>query len=277
MPNSEQIISGQREPIAAFLPAVALRIFASAESGASAMATGTATFAPGKGLGYHTHPCSEAVTVLQGEALFCLEGRIYRLGPLDCIHVPAGIAHNPKNGSETEPLVVLSAFASPEPGRTEIADHFIRQDRTSSDPGPEDPEHISRFNKMEKYELAPGTQFSDLFAGRYGSVGICGGYGRFQPGTSLPCHIHDYDESITIVEGSAICEVAGQRYRLSGCDTAFIPQGKPHRFLNESQSPMAMIWVYAGSEPTRAIVDVNYCLGSLPWQNLKSNMAKKND
>ena len=66
---------------------------------------------------------------------------------------------------------------------------------------PKDPEHISRFRTAEKYELAEGTQFFDLFAGRFGSVGICGGYGKFQPGTSLPCHIHDYDESITIVEG----------------------------------------------------------------------------
>jgi quercetin dioxygenase-like cupin family protein len=150
-----------------------------------------------------------------------------------------------------------------------IKDHFVRQDRTSDDPGSTNPEHISRFGKTENYELAGGTQFFDLFAGRYGSVGICGGYGKFQPGTSLPCHVHAYDESITIVEGTAICEVAGQRYVLSGCDTAFIPQGKPHRFLNESQNPMAMIWVYAGSEPSRSIVDVNYCLGSLPWQNLK--------
>jgi len=275
MTTLEQIISGQREPIPAFLPDVALRIFASAESGATAMTTGTGTFAPGKNLSCHTHPCSEAITVLQGEALVSVEGRTYRLRPLDCIHVPAGIAHEPANASSKEPLILFSAFASSSPARDPVANRFAWHDRTEADPAPGDPEHISRFDKMEKYELAEGTQFSDLFAGRYGSVGICGGYGRFQPGTSLPCHIHDYDESITIVEGSAICEVAGQRYQLSGCDTAFIPQGKPHRFLNESQAPMAMIWVYAGSEPSRSIVDVRYCLGSLPWQNLKSTLAIK--
>ncbi len=265
---SERIISGRREPIPAFLPDVALRPFASAECGATAMTTGTVTFAPGKSLAYHTHPCSEAITVLQGEALFSVEGRTYRLRPLDCIHVPAGIAHNPANASNAEPLLALSAFASPEPPRDLVADRFRKQDRTAVDPSSEDPEHISRFHEAEKYELADGTQFFDLFAGRYGSVGICGGYGKFQPGTSLPCHIHAYDESITIVEGLAVCEVAGQRYQLSGCDTAFIPQGKPHRFLNESQSSMAMIWVYAGSEPSRSILDVKYCLGSLPWQDL---------
>jgi len=60
---------------------------------------------------------------------------------------------------------------------------------------------------------------------RFGSVGICGGYGEFNPGSSLPCHLHKYDESITIIKGEAICEVAGKRYLLSDCDTGFVPEG----------------------------------------------------
>src|SRR5882757_1444169 len=111
MTISEKIISGRGEPIPAFLPEVELRIFASAECGATAMTTGTATFAPGASLEYHTHPCSEAVTVLQGEGLFSIEGRAYRLRPLDCIHVPAGVAHSVTNRSNAESLAALSAFA----------------------------------------------------------------------------------------------------------------------------------------------------------------------
>jgi len=269
MTITERIISGQSDPVPAFLPGVSFRIFASADCGAKAMSTGMTTFAPRERLAYHSHPCSEAITVLQGEALISVEGRTYRLRPLDCIHVPAGVAHGPTNASQVDPLVVLSAFGSPNPGTDLIADRFMKQDRATGDPRQGDPEHVARFAKSEKYELAEGTQFFDLFTGRYGSVGICGGYGRFQPGTSLPCHIHDYDESITIVEGQATCEVQGHRYQLSGCDTAFVPQGRPHRFLNESQSPMAMIWVYAGSEPSRNIVDVEFCLGSRGWQQFK--------
>lgn len=232
------------------------------------MTTGTATFAPGERLIYHTHPFSEAVTVLEGEARFSVEGRTYRLHPLDCIHIPAGLAHEAINASTTAPLVVLSAFASSNPTRDLVRNQFVEKDRMERDPEVSDPEHISRFCASSIYELASGTEFRDLFAGRYGSVGICGGYAKFQPATSLPCHTHDYDESITIIEGEAICEVAGRQYRLSGCDTAFVPQGKPHRFLNESTRPMAMIWVYAGSEPSRNIVDVEYCTGSRTWTDL---------
>ncbi len=143
-----------------------------------------------------------------------------------------------------------------------MLDNFRKENRLLGDPELSEPEYVARFDKAEVYELSEGAKFRDLFAGRFGSVGICGGYGKFQPGSSLPCHTHEYDESITIVEGEAVCEVAGRRYRLSGCDTAFVPQGKPHRFLNHSDRPMAMIWVYAGSEPSRSIVDVEYCTGS---------------
>jgi putative monooxygenase len=259
---TEHIISGNSKPLPELLPEVELRVFASAEYGARGISTGTAKLTLGARLPYHRHDFSEAATVLEGEALFAVEGRCYCLRPFDCIHVPCGVEHEVINASKHERLVALWAFASATPSRELTQDQFPPCDRLVEDPQPCDPEHIVRFSKAPRYELAPGTEFYDLFAGRFGAVGICGGYGRFKPGASLPCHIHDYDESITIVEGTAICEVMGRRYRLSDCDTAFVPQGLPHRFLNESSGSMAMIWVYAGSEPMRTIVDVGYCTGS---------------
>jgi oxalate decarboxylase/phosphoglucose isomerase-like protein (cupin superfamily) len=44
-----------------------------------------------------------------------------------------------------------------------------------------------------------------------------------------------------------------------------VPTGLPHRFLNESDEPMAMVWVYAGDEPERTIVDTGYCLGTMSF------------
>jgi len=48
---------------------------------------------------------------------------------------------------------------------------------------------------------------------------------------------------IMIIRGEAVCEVAGKRYRLGDCGTAFVPKGWPHWFLNESKELMAMIGV----------------------------------
>ena len=127
---------------------------------------------------------------------------------------------------------------------------------------PPTPNTSNASTKAEKYELAGGTKFCDLFAGHLGAVGICGGYGEFMPSASLPCHVHDFGESITIVKGTARCEVMGRHYYLSDCDTAFIPRGHPHRFINDSKEMMAMLWVYGGDEPTRELVDQGYCDGT---------------
>jgi quercetin dioxygenase-like cupin family protein len=262
----EKIFSGNASQLMVEgAPGVRLLTFASRERGAIGFSTGLSLFAPGAYLPYHFHRCSEAVTVLEGQARMMIEGRNYCLRPGDCVHLPAEVAHLVSNADSEQDLVAHTAFGSDAPTREPVAQDFPRVDRNSSDPAKTDPETIVRSKNCPLYELSPGAFFHDLFARRFGAVGICGGYGRFLPGSSLPCHIHDYDESITIVKGTAACLVQGRRYELRGYDTAVIPKGTPHRFLNFSQEEMAMLWVYAGDEPDRQIVDGDYCSGTLAW------------
>ncbi len=47
-----------------------------------------------------------------------------------------------------------------------------------------------------------------------------------------------------------------------------MPEGRPHRFLKRSDRPMAMIWVHAGDEPERTLVDPGSCEGVLPLDSL---------
>lgn len=272
----EKIISARdRGPVAEGPAGVALRTFVSEACGATDFSTGTATFQAGAHLPYHIHGFSEAVTVIEGRARMLVEGRSYRLRPKDCVHVPAGIAHRVQNDDSVKPLVAHWAFATAKPTRSLIEQVFPLDDRGSSGASENDPETVIRFNNDAIYEPAKDAFFCDLFAGRFGSMGICGGYGRFLPGASLPCHIHDFDESITIVKGSAVCLVEGKRYELSGCDTAFIPKGIPHRFLNNSEEEMAMIWVYAGNEPDRRVVASGYCSGVLAWPGAQLAMEER--
>jgi quercetin dioxygenase-like cupin family protein len=269
MSRTEFITRGDCPPAAELAPGVELRLLVSGRLGAERLSSGTATFRPGAILPYHSHPCSEAITVLSGEAEIIVEARCYRVGPYDAMHVPAGIAHQVRNFSRETPAVLHSAFASAEPARELVVDRFVVTD--SRDAGPDRPERLTAFKSAPVYELAPQAFFRDLFARRFGSRGICGGYGVFQPGASLPCHFHGFDESITIVTGTAICRVAGREHELSNCDTACVPRGLPHRFINRSAAPMAMIWVYAGDEPDRTIVDQGYCAGTLPIESLRTH------
>ncbi len=261
----EAIISGFCEPSQPSPNGVELRTFVSRQCGARGFSTGTATFKANALLPYHVHDCSEAITILAGSGTVVVDGRGYRLGRLDCMHVPAGVPHLVQNTQGDGTLLAHWSFGSPEPKRTYTDSSQSFEDRGSHSPEPGDPEHLNRFAPAAVYELADGAWFCDLFAKRFGSVGICGGYARFTKGSSLPCHTHAYDESITILSGSANCLVQGARYELSGFYNAFVPQGKPHRFLNSGEGEMEMLWVYAGDEPDRAVVDNQYCSGLLAW------------
>ncbi len=261
----ETFVPGDREPDLASPEGIELRTFVSQRCGAKGFSTGTATFRPTAELPYHVHDCSEAITVLAGMALVVVEGRGYRLRRLDCLHVPAGVAHSVRSCETDHPMIAHWSFASPAPSRTFVPALEWFDDRREGCPCLDDPEHLTRFAQSEVYELAPGAWFRDLFAKRLGSIGICGGHGRFTKGSSLPCHTHVYDESITILAGSATCLVQGARYEMTGIHTAFVPQSKPHRFMNSGDTDMEMLWVYAGDEPDRTIVDNQYCLGRLSW------------
>ncbi len=269
--RTEKIISGRAKSLVQIAPGVLLRELASEASGVQGMCTGLAIFSPASALPYHRHDVSEAFTVLSGDALAMVEGRTYRMGPLDCLHVPAGVAHSVINPSPKKKLMIHAAFGSVHPRRDFVKDSFVSVDRNHGLPDENDPEHMVRIGAATRYRLANGTSFCDLFAGRFGSVGICGGYGEFQPGTGLPCHLHDYDESITIIKGAATCQVMGAQYELSGYDTAMVPSGRPHRFLNGSKDVMAMIWVYAGSEPQRTLVNARFCNGDWHWKGKASS------
>jgi len=265
-PIKETIVSARASEAAGATPSgIDLYTFVSEACGATGFSTGIARFKAGACLPYHCHRFSEAVTIVEGQARVLLEGREYLLNPRDCVHVPAGLAHQVENASPNSELVAHWAFATAHPTRELVDQAFSFDYRGLGYPAAQDPETIIRYTADAVYELSTNAFFVDLFARRFGSEGICGGHGRFLPGASLPCHIHDYDESITIVAGTAVCLVQGRRYELSAYDCAFIPKGLPHRFLNLSNEEMAMVWVYAGSEPDRRIVDAGYCSGELAW------------
>lgn len=84
---------------------------------------------------------------------------------------------------------------------------------------------------------------------------MCGGFARYQPGGSLPAHFHDFDESICIVAGKAVCLVEGNSCLLNGCATANVPRATVPYFVKDSSSTMVMIWLYAGPLPERIVVD----------------------
>jgi 2-dehydro-3-deoxyglucarate aldolase/4-hydroxy-2-oxoheptanedioate aldolase len=238
---------------------VVFRALVGSHNRARNLTTGIVRFAPEASLPYHTHPFSESITLLEGQATAEIEGRCYRLRPFDNVTIPRDTAHAVINTSGNRPTIFHIAMASDKPVRTQVSASFSRTVIGDEVSGLQAKERINRHDRTPRYELAPRALFQDYFNRELGCPDMSGGYGVFEPGARLPCHLHDFDESICIVSGTATCVVEGRRYSLADRATALVPRGRCHYFINESKEPMAMIWVYAGPMPERALMNERLC------------------
>jgi quercetin dioxygenase-like cupin family protein len=228
---------------------VTLDCLVGAHNGARGLTTGQVTFAPEARLPYHTHPFSESITLLRGRVLVEVEGRAYELEPLDNVVVPRGVAHAVRNLSSREPAVLHVALASHQPTRTLVEPVFAKTGRPGA-------ERVNRFRTAPRSAAGPNTEFVDCFNEELlPGLEMSGGHALFHPGGRLPAHLHDFDESICIIEGTAVCIVEGRRFSLADGATALVPRGRVHYFINETKETMSMLWVYAGPRPERIVVD----------------------
>jgi len=237
-------------------PGVRLDCLVGAINHARNLTTGIVTFEPNAGLRWHTHPFSESITLLQGHAAVGVEGRSYELELLDNVVIPRGVAHSTRNRSPLDPVVLHIAMATDTPTRTIVDREVAIEPMGASATGHPGAERVNRFRLAPRFSAGPNTEFIDFFnRDLVPDIEMSGGYGLFHPGGRLPAHVHDFDESISIITGEATCIVEGRRYPLSDCATAMVPRGRVHYFRNDSQATMSMLWVYAGPMPERIVVD----------------------
>ncbi len=271
-PDRSEVMNepGKNSPVE-IAPGVWLDCLVGAHNGARNLTTGLVTFEPQGKLAYHTHPVSESITVLSGTAVVAVEGREYSLSLLDTIVIASGLAHAAWNASATERGVVHVALALAPPTRELVSTSFERRAMPNDSVNVPGQERVTRFATATRFEAGPGTSFIDHFnKNLLPGIEMSGGYGLFQPGGRLPAHFHDFDESICIIQGTAMCVVEGRRYEMANCSTALQPRGRVHYFINESQAPMAMIWVYAGPVPERVIVEERCAtVEGNPWKESK--------
>jgi 2-keto-3-deoxy-L-rhamnonate aldolase RhmA/quercetin dioxygenase-like cupin family protein len=232
------------------------------------LTTGLVTFAPSARLPYHTHPFSESITVLQGRAVMEVEGRAYELEPLDNVVIPRETPHQARNVSTTENAVLHIAMATHSPTRTLVEPPAVSRVMPAEFAGLPGVERVNRFRTALRGSAGPNTEFIDFFnRDLMPGIEMSGGYGLFYPGGRLPAHVHDFDESICIVSGTATCIVEGEHYPLSNCSTALVPRGRVHYFINKTDATMAMLWVYAGPTPERIVVEETCAtIEGNPWR-----------
>ena len=251
-------------------PGVVFEALVGAHNGAKGLTTGVVRFAPGVKLAYHTHPTTEFIVLLEGSAVVDVEGRRYRLSRLDNVVIPPGVPHGVENLSPERETLLHVTFPTATPSREILEPIYPKRQMPDDSVGPRTPglERVNRIALAERCDAGQGATFIDFFNDTLmPGIEMSGGYGLFQPGGRLPAHIHNFDESICIVAGTATCVVEGRRYSMSGYSTALEPRGRVHYFINETNEPMEMVWVYAGPQPQRFVVDErNATTDGNPWQ-----------
>ncbi len=234
---------------------VTFEILVGTHNNARNLTTGFATFKPRAQIPYHQHPFGESATLISGRMVIEVEGRRYELQPLDNITIPHGVPHTGYNPSPNKPAVLHAILGTDTPSRELIDQAYPQRTMPDSASGCPGMERVTRFSLARRYEAGPHISFIDFFnENLLPGIGMSGGYGLFHPTGRLPAHLHDFDESICIIEGNATCLVEGRRYTLSDYATALQPRGRVHYFANETDQTMAMIWAYASPLPLRMVV-----------------------
>jgi 2-keto-3-deoxy-L-rhamnonate aldolase RhmA/quercetin dioxygenase-like cupin family protein len=223
---------------------------------ARGLTTGIVTMQPNALLSYHLHPCGESITVLEGRIEVSIEGRTYRLDPLDNITIPRWLPHQARNTDPDNVARLHIALAMSVPERELVSRKFESTEMPPDSTGTAGFERVTRFSKAERLSgVGPGAEFVDYFnASLLPGIEMSGGFARFQPGGRLPDHLHDFDGSICIIRGDASCLVEGRQHSLTDCATAMVPRGRVHYFVNDSPDTMDMVWVYAGPMPERILI-----------------------
>ena len=126
---------------------------------------------------------------------------------------------------------------------------------------------VLTFKTLPVFERGGGVQ-TLLFSNKELGARITSGVTRFPRGGGIPLHYHNCDEQTTVLEGEAEAEIDGRRSRMQPYDTAFIPEGKHHRFSNVGTGPMTILWVYNVADMTRTFVETGETVPHLSARDL---------
>lgn len=115
---------------------------------------------------------------------------------------------------------------------------------------------VLRPDQLKSHDRGGGARTTPLVVPSIGAASFINGITEFSPGTAIPFHSHNCEESVMLLEGHAILDIEGQEHELKPFDTTWIPPNIPHRFRNMSpDSPMKILWIYASPAATRTLLE----------------------
>jgi quercetin dioxygenase-like cupin family protein len=114
---------------------------------------------------------------------------------------------------------------------------------------------IRRPAELPATDRGGGIRTTPIVTSGIGSTSLLNGVTSLQPGAAVPLHVHNCEESVLVVSGSACAHIDGVEHDVRPGDVTWIPTGVPHFFRNRSDHEvMTMFWTYASIDATRTIL-----------------------
>jgi putative monooxygenase len=118
--------------------------------------------------------------------------------------------------------------------------------------------HVGAVVHMEQQPVVDrgnGNRTIPLIGPGTGALQMINGITEIAPGSAIPEHFHNCEESILILSGNAIAVIGGTPHEMKASDASWVPAGVPHFFKNASEvEPLRIFWTYASVEATRTSV-----------------------
>ena len=99
---------------------------------------------------------------------------------------------------------------------------------------------VLRPTEITPHERGGGARTIPLVTRKIGSTSLLNGITEFEPEAAIALHTHNCEESVIVLEGSAIAELDGVKYPMVAGDTTWVPANLPHRFINASSTRNAL-------------------------------------
>jgi len=125
---------------------------------------------------------------------------------------------------------------------------------------------------------SPGLEVYDLVDAAQGSHSLRIGELTIAPNARVPRHIHpNTEEAMIVLEGTLEVVLADQRMTVGPGHTVLAPAGMVHGFLNRSQEPARLLFVFPTHQVERVLASVPGATVGFPSEKGLTGYASPQD